>query len=95
LLGAQQPAETQNQNNALEVVAPPDRRDGAHRRGALPSLFVQRLARSSRAARALAEARRDLVRGVDSRHVCLGQQSGARNLSPRRVRHAGLCTGGA
>jgi hypothetical protein len=41
LLGAQQPAPTLNQNNALEVVAPPDRRVGAHRRGAHPSLVIE------------------------------------------------------
>jgi hypothetical protein len=63
LLGAQQPDPALRQNNALKVVAPPGREAGAHRRGAPPSLVVQQLARDSRAARAPAGARRDLVRG--------------------------------
>jgi hypothetical protein len=48
LLGAQHPTQPLNQNDTLEVVAPPGRGARAHRRGAHPSLaFPQRLARTA------------------------------------------------
>jgi len=52
-------------------------------------LLIQRLAPDSRAARALDEARRDLVRGDDPRHGCVGRD--AHTLKPvRRAECAAL-----
>jgi hypothetical protein len=71
-----------------------------------PGLFKQ-LARDSRAARALAEARGNLVRGGDSRHGCVGREARApkpvaapraphRSLSRRRLTPKGQgCGAGA